>query len=299
MVVAIKVQNFTKYFGQKLAVDDLSFEVEKGSVFALIGANGSGKTTTIRCLLGIYKASSGSLTINGRIFSPDRANELGYLPEERGLYLNSSVMDVMTYFGELKGVQRSEAKKRTVDFLQSVGLAEMKDRKIKTLSSGQQQKIQMGVAVINKPNLLILDEPTKGLDPVNQQLLIDLLLKENKRGATIVFSSHHMEMVEQLADSLVMIKNGQRQLYGKLNEVKASYGSNTLHLEYRGKLPTSPLYSAYNVKKHAAELTPAKDAPPHEIIKFLATQPKLSIDGLNFDTPSLEQIFVRVQTGEA
>lgn len=294
----IEITNFTKRFDQKVAVEDLSFTVEKGSVFALLGANGSGKTTTIRCLLGIYEPSVGKLLIGNRPYSPDRANELGYLPEERGLYLNSSVMDVMTYFGELKGVKPQEARQRALQFLESVELAEFQDRKIKTLSSGQQQKIQLGVAVINRPGLLILDEPTKGLDPVNQQLLIDLLLAENKRGATIMFSSHHMEMVEQLADNLVMIKDGQRQLYGKLHEVKASFGNNTIHLEYRGELPASRLFKAYNVKKHTAELTPAKGVESSEIIKLLAKQPGLAIDGFKLDAPSLEQVFVRVQKGE-
>ena len=163
----ITIKNFYKSFGSKKVIENLSFEVKQGEIFAFLGANGSGKTTTIRCLLQIYKADKGELLINNKIYSAKMSSMLGYLPEERGLYLNSNVLDTLIYFAQLRGVDKKEAKKRGLEFLEKVGLIDKSNSKISKLSSGQQQKIQLGITIINKPELLILDEPTKGLDPVN------------------------------------------------------------------------------------------------------------------------------------
>lgn len=222
----ITVQNFSKKFGQTTVISDLSFEVMRGEVFAFLGANGSGKTTTIRTLLGIYEADQGELLINGKKYSQEQSSLLGYLPEERGLYTSSRVLEVLIYFGQLKGLDVKEAKKRALDFLEQVGLLDKQNLHISKLSSGQQQKIQLGITIINRPELLILDEPTKGLDPVNRALFMDILLGLNKQGSTIIFSTHQMDEAERIADRLVMIKKGKRALYGDINEVKSSYGNN-------------------------------------------------------------------------
>ena len=252
----IEVSHFSKRFGTTTVVDDLSFEVERGEVFAFLGANGSGKTTTIRTLLGVYEQDEGDLFIDGRPYTPEQAGMLGYLPEERGLYATSPVLETLVYFGELKGLRRAEAIKRATDYLERVGLADKAKVNLKKLSGGQQQKVQLGATIINEPELLILDEPTKALDPVNRALLMDLLLELNRGGSTIVFITHQMEEVERIAERLVMIHEGERALYGSLHEVKAAFSDNSLRVEFAGTFPEHPdLYEA-KVSKGTALVMP-------------------------------------------
>lgn len=224
----VKVEDFSLTLGGKKIVSHLSLEVYAGEVFALLGANGSGKTSTIRCLLGIYKASAGKLLINGKRYSPSMAGQVGYLPEERGLYTRSRVLDTMTYFGELKGMDTAKAQKHSLEYLQKVKLDHLAYTKIKKLSGGQQQKVQLGVAIINKPRLLILDEPTKGLDPVNRVLLIDTINELRKQGTSVIFITHLMEEVERIADRLIIIRAGERAAYGSVEQVKKSFKAKTI-----------------------------------------------------------------------
>lgn len=224
----IEIENFSLKLGGKQIVDNLSFSVYEGEVFALLGANGSGKTSTIRALLGIYQASAGNLLIDGAAYTPERAKLVGYLPEERGLYVRSKVVDVMTYFGELKGMDRSSARKFSLDYLDRVGLADKANLAVKKLSGGQQQKVQLGVAIINNPKVLILDEPTKGLDPVNRKLLLSIVEEHRKKGTAVIYITHLMEEVERLADSILIIKNGKRQAYGSKEKLKKEFKSKSI-----------------------------------------------------------------------
>lgn len=224
----VTIQNFSLTLGDKQIIDDLSFRVHPGEVFAFLGANGSGKTSTIRALLGIHQPSAGDLLIDGKPYSPERANLVGYLPEERGLYTRSKVIDTMVYFGELKGMSRQEAHDFSMAFLDEVDLADKTNMKIKKLSGGQQQKIQLGVAIMNDPKVLILDEPTKGLDPVNRKLLIDIVDKHQQRGAAVIYITHLMEEVERLADSLLILKDGKARAYGTVAEVKKQFDSKSI-----------------------------------------------------------------------
>ena len=171
----VHVEHFGMDFGKKNVIRDLSFDIYAGETFGLLGSNGSGKTTTIRALLGIYLPTKGTLQINGHAFRPENGIKLGYLPEERGLYKKESVIDVMVYFGKLKGLSRGSAYKWSTDYLDQVGLAGKEKISIDKLSSGEQQKIQLGVTIMDNPELLILDEPTKGFDPVNRRLLMDII----------------------------------------------------------------------------------------------------------------------------
>lgn len=289
----ILVEALHKSFGGHKAVDDLGFSVSRGETFAFLGANGSGKTTTIRCLLGIYPIDSGRALIDGQPYHPGQNKLLGYLPEERGLYLNSMVGEVMELFGRLRGLTQSEAKKRTLSYLEMVELPDKYQAKIKSLSSGQQQKIQLGLAILHRPPLLILDEPTKGLDPLNRQVLMNILFELQKQGTTIVFTTHQMEEVEKIANRLVMIDGGQRVLYGSLSQVKNDFGTNVIHLNYSGKLPANQkLYSA-RVRTNQAELTPAPGVDPSEILSFLVAK-KLVIEQFRLEAPSLDEIFNQV-----
>lgn len=299
MANIIEIKNFSKSFGDTLVIDDLSFDVHAGEIFAFLGANGSGKTTTIRTLLGIFQADSGELLINGQEYGPEQAELLGYLPEERGLYLQANVLETMTYFGQIKGLSQLEAKERSMNYLERVELADKAKTKIQKLSSGQQQKIQLGITIINRPKLLILDEPTKGLDPVNRNLLLEILLElQNENGSTIVFSTHQMDEAEKIADRLVMIKQGRRALYGEVNEVKHSFGENTIRLGFAGKLPQNDeLYTA-KVENRTASILPKDGVKPREVLSYLV---KAGIDITNYQVtaPSLQEIFIKVsQTRE-
>lgn len=225
-IVSVKDYNLT--LGGKRIVKDLSFDVLPGEVFALLGANGSGKTSIVRSLLGIYPITSGEMHINGRRYAPELASLVGYLPEERGLYARSKVLDTMTYFGELKGMTRLEARDFSLKYLERMDLAHLAHTKLKKLSGGQQQKIQLGVAIMNEPKLLILDEPTKGLDPVNRVLLIDIVNELRAKGTAVIYITHLMEEVERLADRLLIIRGGERVAYGPVADVKREFKAKTI-----------------------------------------------------------------------
>lgn len=290
----IEVKNFSKQFdADTYAVSDLSFSVASGEIFAFLGANGSGKTTTIRTLLGIYEPDDGALLIQGRPYDTDQAVLTGYLPEERGLYKQSRAQETLEYFARLKGVSKNEATKRARDYLERVGLMDKAYTEIKHLSSGQQQKIQLGTAVINNPELLILDEPTKGLDPVNRQLLMDLLLERNNHGATVVFITHQLEEVERIADKVMIIKDGKRQVYGAVNQVKQSYGDHTVHIRYSGNIPAETELFSATIKRRQAELTPKDGVNSEDILRWLLDQ-DITVTDFRMGAPSLEEIFIRV-----
>lgn len=291
----VSIKNFSKNFGNNQVVKDLSFDVYQGETFAFLGANGSGKTTTIRCLLDILQPTAGELLIHGQRYSVAMAHQLGYMPEERGLYVDANVLETMTYFGTLKGVMAADARRWSIDFLQHVGLGDKINQKIKTLSSGQQQKIQLGITIINKPSLLILDEPTKGLDPLNRELLLSSLNEIRQHGSTIIFITHQMDEVEKLADRLMMIKDGQRVLYGKLQDVRESFGENRVHIEFEGKFPINEkLYRIVTAENNIAELVPAESVQAPAIFKYLAGA-DIEITKFDLALPSLQEMFVAIQ----
>lgn len=224
----VSISHFRMDFGKKTVIKDLSFDVHQGEVFGFLGSNGSGKTTTIRALLGIYQPTGGSLLIKGDQFSVSSGLKLGYLPEERGLYKKETVMDVMVYFGQLKGLSKQEAKSRSEAYLARVKLSDTAKTRIDKLSTGQQQKIQLGITILDDPDILILDEPTKGFDPVNRRLLMDIIEDHQRAGATVIFVTHQMEEVERLCDRIILLKDGVARAYGTLAEVKREFGNSSL-----------------------------------------------------------------------
>lgn len=220
----VEIRHFKMKFGDKTVIKDLSFDVFQGEVFGFLGSNGSGKTTTLRALLGLYEPTAGELLIDGKPYAVDSQVNLGYLPEERGLYKKEKVLDVMIYFGQLKGLSRDEAKEFSLNFLKRVDLTDKAGMRLDKLSGGQQQKIQLGVTIMGDPELLIMDEPTKGFDPVNRRLLMNIIEERRKAGATIIYVTHQMEEVEQMCDRLILLKDGQAAAYGTLAEVKKQFG---------------------------------------------------------------------------
>ncbi len=217
----ISVRNFRIGFGGKTVIKNLSFDVKQGEIFGLLGSNGCGKTTTIRALLGIYPAERGELLINGEPFTPGKDIKIGYLPEERGLYKKESVIDVMNYFGKLRGLK--QPKRWSLNYLKRVGLEDHAKTRVDRLSQGQQQKVQLGITIMNDPDILILDEPTKGFDPVNRRLLLEIIDELHQRGTTIIMITHYMDEVEKLCDRILLLKDGTAYAYGTVSEVRRKH----------------------------------------------------------------------------
>jgi ABC-2 type transport system ATP-binding protein len=232
--ITLRVQNVTKRFGDFTAVDNLSFDVRRGRVFGFLGPNGAGKTTTIRMIVGITAPDKGQIELFGQHMSSEMQDRIGYLPEERGLYKKLKIVDQLKYFAALKNVPAAEADKRIDFWLERMGLAEWKRKKTTDLSKGMQQKIQFISAVLHDPDLLILDEPFSGLDPINVEFMIELLSEFRTKEKTIMFSTHQMETAERLCRDILLINKSKKVVGGSLREVKESYGKNLIALRAAG-----------------------------------------------------------------
>lgn len=289
----VHVDHFGMDFGKKNVIRDLSFEIRAGETFGLLGSNGSGKTTTIRALLGIYLPSRGNLAINGRTFRPENGIKLGYLPEERGLYKKESVIDVMVYFGKLKGLSRGAAYTWSRNYLEQVGLADREKVSVDKLSSGEQQKIQLGVTIMNSPDLLILDEPTKGFDPVNRRLLMNLIDAQKKLGSTILMVTHQMEEVERLCDRIILLKDGVSRAYGTVEEVQAEFGNIVIHIEHKGRIPRSDRYMIIQGNEPNSKLEVVSGMNTADILRELI-EAGVSISKFTPERKSLDDIFVEI-----
>ncbi|MGI6612485.1 MAG: ABC transporter ATP-binding protein [Candidatus Nanosyncoccaceae bacterium] len=290
----IEIKNFKMKFGDNLVIKDLSFEVFPKEVFGLIGSNGSGKTTTIRALLGLFQPTNGELLINGQKFSPETSLKIGYLPEERGLYKKEKVGNIMRYFAELKGLTGEDAEVWIQSFLQKVDLLDKINVRLDKLSSGQQQKVQLGITIMGEPDLLILDEPTKGFDPVNRKLLLDIIEAERQRGATILMITHQMEEVERLCDRVLLLKDGRAKVYGRVEDIKDEAGEDRVKINFNGKLPTKGApFIVLESNKTQAELAPKKDRSTNDILRYLVDQ-KIELRNYSIERPSLDEIFVKI-----
>jgi ABC-2 type transport system ATP-binding protein len=293
----VRIENFRMDFGRTTVIRDLSFNIRSGETFGFLGSNGSGKTTTIRALLGIYQPTAGILHIDGKPFTPEQGSRLGYLPEERGLYKKESVIDVMTYFGRLKGLAKHDAATWSMGYLERVSLADKAATRLDKLSGGQQQKVQLGVTIMNQPELLILDEPTKGFDPVNRRLLMDIIEEQKKAGATVLMVTHQMEEVERLCDRVILLKNGQAEAYGTIPEVQDHFGGTTIRLKYSGDVPASPHYEVTTRDRNYAELAIVDGADEAVILRDLV-ESGVQVRGFETSKLSLDDIFLRVYGDE-
>ena len=289
----VHIDQFRMDFGDRTVIRDLSFDVGRGETFGFLGSNGSGKTTTIRALLGIYQPTAGILHIDGRPFRPEDGGRLGYLPEERGLYKKEKVIDVMTYFGRLKGLDRNAAKTWSLEYLERVALADKAGAQLDKLSGGQQQKVQLGVTIMNDPELLILDEPTKGFDPVNRRLLMDIIDGQKAKGATVVMVTHQMEEVERLCDRVILLKNGTAEAYGTIDDVQNQFGGRIIRVKHSGPIPTSPRYAVTVNETNYSELSIGDDADEADILRELVAS-GVAVRSFTTTTISLEEIFIRV-----
>ena len=292
----IQVQNLTKRYGDFTAVDNLSFEVAQGEIFGLLGPNGAGKTTTIRVIMDILNPDGGSVTVLGQ--PPGQAKaQVGYLPEERGLYRKLKVIDTLVYLAELKGVPRGRARERATHLLERVQLDEWATRKVKDLSQGMQQRLQLVASLIHDPQVVFLDEPFQGLDPINLERVKGFVAELHQEGKTVVLSSHQMNLVEVLCDRILLINRGRAVLYGHLAEIKRAYAPNTIRVrgsnipaDLPGVLTVEPDDGAFN-------LGLAEGAAPQEVLRALLDR-GAEIQAFEVAPVPLEDIFVAAVSAE-
>jgi ABC-2 type transport system ATP-binding protein len=292
-MLAVEVSHIVKSFADRVVVNDLSFSVGQGEIFGLIGPNGAGKTTSIRMMMDIIKPDSGDVTILGEKLSEATKNKLGYLPEERGLYRKLTVLDSIIYLASLKGVDARSAEERANELLNQTGMLPHKMKKIEELSRGMGQIIQFIVSVIHDPELVVLDEPFAGLDPVNTELLKGMLFNLRSQGKALILSTHQMNEIEELCDRILMINHGRSVLYGNLTEIKSKYRSNSVLLEFEGDLGEVPGVTEKRTHKGYVELVLDGNTTPQQVLERLV-RTGITIDRFEVATPPLNEIFLRV-----
>jgi ABC-2 type transport system ATP-binding protein len=289
----IELTRVCKSYDQFVAVNDLSFSIEQGSVFGLLGPNGAGKTSTIRMMIGITVPDSGSIQLFGKPFERKSLHRVGYLPEERGLYKKMKIIEQLIFLGELHGMTAAAARTAALDWSRRLEIDAWLQKKVEELSKGMQQKIQFIAALLHDPDFIIMDEPFFGLDPVNATLLKDVLLDLKKKGKTILFSTHRMDQVEKLCDSICLINKGAAVLQGDLKAIKARYGKNNVQIEYEGNgdfLERNPLVSAYNNYGNYVEVRLAPGADAQQLLRMVADRSR--VNKFELMEPSLEEIFI-------
>lgn len=295
---ALVVSKVTKTFAATRAVDDLSFEVERGEIFAMLGPNGAGKTTTIRMALDILKPDQGTIEVLGGPISEASKDRIGYLPEERGLYRNITVLDCLTYLGTLKGMDRGTAKRRVLELLERVDLGENAAHKVSELSRGMQQKAQFAATLLHDPDLVIIDEPFSGLDPVNTQLIKDLMYELKGRGKTVIMSTHMMERIEEMADRLLMMDHGRRVLYGPVDQVRQDFAQNAVLVEGQGDWAALPGVERVQIDGRETQLFLKAGVSSDDLLAQAARDPAYHITRFEISLPSLDDIFIRVAKTE-
>ena len=283
-----------KAYGQTVALRGVSFDVNGGEIFGLLGPNGAGKSTLIRILMDIIRADKGRVMVFGEPRSRDHLDRLGYLPEERGLYTKLAVVDVMTYFGALKGLSRTEARRRSLAWLEKVELPHVATWKVDRLSKGMSQKVQIASILLSDPDVCVLDEPTTGLDPVNVQMVQDLLLERRRNGRTTILSTHHMSQVEELCDRVALINQGQLMVYGEVDEVRRRYSLPEVRVHTRGPLPHVPAVARTTDEGEGSwRILLSDGTPPHEVLAALVAS-GACVDRFEPLLAPMEDIFVRV-----
>ena len=291
----LQLENVHKQFGGFTAVSDISFSIEKGSIYGLLGPNGAGKTTTLRMIMDIIAPDAGSIAFSGNRHIRDCLDQIGYLPEERGLYRKMKVRDVILFMAELKGLYKQQALSEIEQWLEKMQLSEWENKRIDELSKGMAQKIQFITTVIHKPELIILDEPFSGLDPINMTLLKDLMLELCENGSTIIFSTHVMEQVEKLCDRICLIHQGKVLIEGELRTVKRAFGKNSVEVEYVGSL--EPIRNSAYVQgiNDFGQYAEVKLSTPEDYRPFLQELVQKGVDVTRFELmePTLHEIFVQ------
>jgi ABC-2 type transport system ATP-binding protein len=294
----IELNNVSKTFGKHVAVEDLSLSVPEGSVYGFIGPNGSGKTTTLRMIMNILPPDSGTIKVFGEQLKSTSCDQIGYMPEERGLYKRMKVRELLIFMGGLKNAR--DLRSKVDHWLERLELSDWANKKVETLSKGMSQKVQFIATVVAEPDLIILDEPFTGLDPVNTEVIKDAILDLQTRGATIVFSTHDMSMAEKMCDFIFMIFRGNKVLDGTLDEIQDKYANDTIRIRSGNGMDVfKNLQGVEKINDYGKlqELRIADDADPHAILKEIINRTR--IDSFDIVKPSLHDIFVRIAGSEA
>ena len=289
----VQVSHIAKSFGNTQAVRDVSFEVDKGEIFGLLGPNGAGKTTTLRVMLDIFKPDSGTVSVMGGPMSEEKKDLIGYMPEERGLYQDITLERCLVYLATLKGLSAGVARQRLQDYLERFDLLPHKNKKVKELSKGMQQKAQIIAAILHQPQLIIIDEPFTSLDPINTQLVKDLMRELHDQGVTIIMSTHQMHQVEELSDRILLIDEGENVLYGNLDAIRQEYAGNAVMVRSQDGIPALPNVQSMVQHNSATKLILTEGSTPQEVLSALVAH-DIVIEKFEIALPTLDEIFIQV-----
>ena len=285
------LEGLRKQFDGAYAVNNVSFKVDKGDVYGFLGPNGAGKTTTIRMIMGIIHPDNGSIDLNGNDINALGRQNLGYLPEDRGLYQKQRIEEILHYFGSLRGLQKLDAKKKSSMWLDRFGLSDQGGRKVEELSKGNQQKIQFILSLLHDPDLIILDEPFTGLDPLNQILLKEIIQEKQDQGKTIIFSTHQMEQVERLCNNICLIDRGSIVVEGSLKEIRKKHSSDAVEVRFSGDIDKNEIanyFKELEIKENTISGVLSKN--PNQFLKWINA--KVDVLSFQLKIPTLEQIFL-------
>lgn len=301
--VAVQVDHLSKSFGAIKAVQDVSFVVQHGEIFGLLGSNGAGKTTTIRMVLDLIKPDSGEIVVLGGPFGEETKSRVGYLPEERGLYRDMKLLDLVLYLGQLKGLTQATARERAEYYLRQVDLWDARELKIQALSRGMAQKAQFVAAALHEPELVIIDEPFSGLDPVNTAIIRELIYSMRDRGAAVIMSTHQMHQVEEMCERILLIDRGRVMLCGHLAEVREQFSGNVVEVTLSGEIGDVPGVVSAERQDGGYRLSLVEGTAPEDVLRSLVNMPGVQVQRFERVRTSLDEIFVRVvghkvETGE-
>ena len=289
----LEVKNISKFYGEYKAVDNLSFAVQSGRIYGLLGPNGAGKTTTIRMIMNILLPDSGEITLFEQKMSEELKRRIGYLPEERGLYKKMKVIDMLVFLGKLHNMSSAEAIKQVNIWLEKLKLTDWRDKKIEELSKGMQQKIQFIGTIMHEPELIILDEPFSGLDPINIQLIKETIIELKKQNKAIIFSTHLLDAAEKLSDDILLINKGKNILEGELGHIKKQFGKNAAQIEYTGNIEiirSLPMVQKIDNYGNYVEVILPKEQKPSDLLRAIAD--KIEISRFETSVSSLNEIFI-------
>ena len=285
------LEGLRKQFDGAYAVNNVSFKVDRGDVYGFLGPNGAGKTTTIRMIMGIIRPDNGSINLNGNDINALGRQNLGYLPEDRGLYQKQGIEEILHYFGSLRGLQKLDAKKKSSMWLDRFGLSDQGSRKVEELSKGNQQKIQFILSLLHDPDLIILDEPFTGLDPLNQLLLKEIIQEKQEEGKTIIFSTHQMEQVERLCNNICLIDRGSIVVEGALKEIRKKHSSNAVEVRFSGEIDEKELTSYFReLETKENTISGVLSKNPNQFLEWINA--KVDVLSYQLKVPTLEQIFL-------
>jgi ABC-2 type transport system ATP-binding protein len=290
----VSIQNVSKSYGSVKALHDVSFDVYPGEVFGLLGPNGAGKTTTIRIMMDIFKPDSGQVSLFGGAMDPAKKRRIGYMPEERGLYKDLKLEPTLIFMATLKGLSEAEARQRLIPWLERLDLYEHRQKKVQELSKGMQQKAQLIATLIHEPDLIVVDEPFSGLDPVNTRLVKEIMEEQRNAGKSIIMSTHQMYQVEALCNRIALINNGRSVLYGEVRDIKRSFAGNAILVAGDGSFENIPGVLESRAENGAWHLALAAETNPQDIFRLLAGRDDLEIGRFEVAEPSLDDIFISV-----